>query len=139
MTDSVQHNKRINTLLQEMYSLDETVGQLFCGSHTTLGFSNTTDSMVRKVEQDMKISQIIKKFMVALYVSSRNSSVAGLGLDILLKLVVPEYSHKMWNYYKEFTLYLESHCIECILFYYLLHRSALWMPLPGSCCPTLSP
>ena len=118
MTDSVAHNKGFNKVLQEMYSLDEPAGQLFCGSHTTLGFSNAMDSMVRKVEEDMRISQITSKFMVALDVGSKNSSVAGLGLDILLKLVAPEFSHKMWNYFKEFTLYLESHDIHSPLFAY---------------------
>ena len=87
MTDSVSHNKGINKILQEMYSLDEPAGQLYCSSHTTLGFSSAMDSLVKKVEEDMKISHFTSKFMVALDVSSKNSSVAGLGLDILLKLV----------------------------------------------------
>ena len=77
-----------------MYSLDEPAGQLFCGSHTTLGFSNAMDKVVGKIEDDMKISQVTIKFMVSLDISSENSSVAGLALDILLKLVAPEYSHK---------------------------------------------
>ena len=58
--------------------------------HTTLGFSNAMDSLVGKVEEDMKISQITSKFMVSLDISSKNSSVAGLALDILLKLVSPD-------------------------------------------------
>ena len=118
MTDSVSHNKGINKILQEMYSLDEPAGQLYCGSHTTLGFSSAMDSLVKKVEEDMKISHFTSKFMVALDVSSKNSSVAGLGLDILLKLVAPEYSHKQWNYYSEFTLHLQSRDIQSPLFAY---------------------
>ena len=66
MTDSVSHNKGINKILQEMYSLDEPAGQLYCGSHTTLGFSSAMDSLVKKVEEDMKISHFTSKFMVAL-------------------------------------------------------------------------
>ena len=118
MTDSVQHNKGFNKVLQEMYSLDEPAGQLFCGSHTTLGFSNAMDSWVGKIEEDMKISQVTSKFMVSLDISSKNSSVAGLALDILLKLVAPEYSHKQWNYYKEFCLFLESQDTEAVMFAY---------------------
>ena len=101
-----------------MYSLDEPAGQLYCGSHTTLGLSSAMDSLVKKVEEDMKISHFTSKFMVALDVSSKNSSVAGLGLDILLKLVAPEYSHKQWNYYSEFTLHLQSRDIQSPLFAY---------------------
>ena len=101
-----------------MYSLDKKAGQLFCGSHTTLGFANAMDSLVGKVEEDMKISQITSKFMVSLDISSKNSSVAGLALDILLKLVASEYSHKQWNYYKEFCLFLQSQDVEPVMFAY---------------------
>ena len=118
MTDSVEHNKGFNKILQELYSLEEPAGQLFCGSHTTLGFSNCMDKFVGKVEEVMKISQVTSKFMVGLDISSKNSSVAGLALDIMLKLVAPEYNHKMWNYYKQFTLYLETHDIEPLMFAY---------------------
>ena len=48
----------------------------------------------------MKISLITSKFMVGLEMHSKNNSVAGLALDIMLKLIAPEFSHKMWNYYK---------------------------------------
>ena len=118
MTDSVQHNKGFSKVLQEMYSLDEPAGQLFCGSHTTLGFSRAMDQLVGKVEEDMKISQVTSKFMVSLDISSKNSSVAGLALDIMLKLVAPEYSHKQWNYYSQFCLFLESHGLGPVMFAY---------------------
>ena len=118
MTDSVQHNKGFNAILQDMYSLDKLTGQLFCGSHTTLGFSSSMDKTVGRIEEDMKIAHVTSKFMVGLDVHSKNASVAGLALDIMLKLVAPEYSHKMWNYYKEFCLYLQSNQVEVVLFSY---------------------
>jgi hypothetical protein len=118
MTDLVLHNKGFNLVLQEMYSLDKPAGQLFCGAHTTLGFSNSMDKTVSKIEEDMKISQTTSKFMVGLDVDSKNSSVAGLALDIMLKLVAPEYSHKQWNYYSLFCLYLKSDQVDVVLFSY---------------------
>ena len=118
MTDSVEHNKGFAKILQEMYSLEEPAGQLFCGSHTTLGFSNSMDKMVGKVEEHMKISQVTSKFMVGLEMHSKNASVAGLALDIMLKLIAPEYNHKMWNYYQQFCLYLETHEVEPVMFAY---------------------
>ena len=39
MTDSTEHNKGFAAILQEIYDLDEPAGQLFCGTHTTLGFA----------------------------------------------------------------------------------------------------
>ena len=41
-TDSVDQNKGVNFILQEMFNLDKPPGQLFCGTHTCLGFSNRT-------------------------------------------------------------------------------------------------
>ena len=118
MTDSVEHNKGFNKILQEMYSLDEPAGQLFCGSHTTLGLSSAMDKIVGMIEEDMKMSHITSKFMVGLDVDTKNSSVAGTALDIMLKLIAPEYSHKMWNYYSTFCLYLDSHEVEKVMFAY---------------------
>ena len=48
------------------------------------------DKVVGAIEEDMKISHITSKFMVGLDVDSKNSSVAGTALDIMLKLVAPE-------------------------------------------------
>ena len=42
--------------------------------------------------------------------------MAGIALDIMLKLIAPEYSHKMWNYYKEFCLYLDTQEVEKVMF-----------------------
>lgn len=39
LTDSVEHNKEVNQVLAEMYNLEKPVGQIFCGTHTVLGFT----------------------------------------------------------------------------------------------------
>ena len=36
----------------------------------------------------------------------------------MLKLVAPEYSHKMWNYYNLVCLYLDSVNVEKVMFVY---------------------
>ena len=46
MTDSVLHSKGFNLVLHETYSLDKPAGQIFCGAHTTLRFSNSMDKTV---------------------------------------------------------------------------------------------
>ena len=38
LTDSTEHNKGVNVLIQELYQLDKPAGQIFCGTHTTLVF-----------------------------------------------------------------------------------------------------
>uniref|UniRef100_A0AAV2MI12 Uncharacterized protein n=1 Tax=Knipowitschia caucasica TaxID=637954 RepID=A0AAV2MI12_KNICA len=108
MTDSTEHNKGFSKLLAEIYNLETPAGQIFCGTHTTLGFSSAMNKVMRLVEADMKMEQVLQSFMVDLDVDSKNASVAGQALDMCLKLVAPEYAHKPWNRYKEFLHFLEQ-------------------------------
>ena len=59
MTDSTEHNKFFSKLLAELYDLDAPAGQLFCGSHTTLGFSSAMNKVSRLVEADMKMGHTV--------------------------------------------------------------------------------
>ena len=99
MTDSTSHNKGFAAVLAELYNLDDAAGQLFCGSHTTLGFSSAMNKVVKVIETDMKVETILSKFMVGMELESKHGSLSGQALDMMLKLVAPEYSHKQWNYY----------------------------------------
>ncbi|QQP53027.1 Hypothetical protein FKW44_005350 [Caligus rogercresseyi] len=101
-----------------MYNLETPAGQIFCGTHTTLGFSSAMNKVMRLVEADMKMEQVLQSFMVDLDVDSKNASVAGQALDMCLKLVAPEYSHKPWNRYREFLLFLEQRQVSSVLFSY---------------------
>ncbi|KAJ8395919.1 hypothetical protein AAFF_G00026270 [Aldrovandia affinis] len=101
-----------------MYNLETPAGQLFCGTHTTLGFSCAMNTVMRLVEADMKIEQVLNGFMVDLEVDSKNVSVAGQALDMCLKLVAPEFAHKPWNHYKQFLLFLEQRHASSVLFAY---------------------
>ncbi|QQP32311.1 Hypothetical protein FKW44_024250, partial [Caligus rogercresseyi] len=98
-----------------MYNLETPAGQIFCGTHTTLGFSSAMNKVMRLVEADMKMEQVLQSFMVDLDVDSKNASVAGQALDMCLKLVAPEYSHKPWNRYREFLLFLEQRQVSKFL------------------------
>ena len=118
MTDSVGHNKGLAAVLADIYDLDQPAGQIFCGSHTTLGFSNALNKRVSAIEADMKVEQVLSKFMVGMELDSKNGSLAGQSIDMMLKLVAPEYSHKMWNYYKLFVSYLEQKGVPVTLFSY---------------------
>ena len=59
MTDSTEHNKGFAKILAEMYDLEKPAGQIFCGSHTTLGFSSVMNKVMRQVEADMKMEQVL--------------------------------------------------------------------------------
>ena len=123
MTDSVSHNKGISKELAVLYDLDKPAGQLFCGSHTTLGFSGNMDKQVARIEADMKLEHIIKNFMVDLEMDSKNGSFAAQSLDMCLRLVAPEYSHKPWNYNNLYVNHIEQQQVDLTLFCYKDQRT----------------
>ena len=118
MTDSVDHNKGIADALAELYNLDKSAGQIFCGTHTTLGFSREMNKVVAMIEQDMKLDNILAHFMVDIAPDTKHDSIAGQALDMCLKLVAPEYSNKMWNKNDAFEDFLKKDQIENVLFAY---------------------
>ena len=130
MTDSVEHDKGISPLLAELYDLDTQAGQIFCNTHTTLGFSSGMNKVMRNVESGMKMEEVVKSFMVDLDYDIKNSSISGQALDMMLRLVAPEYSHKPWNRYSQFMVYLKERGLDGHLFAYkdarfgLLSRAA---------------
>ena len=118
MTDSTSHNKGFALVLAELHNLAKPAGQLFCGSHTTLGFSSAMNKVVKMIESDMKVETILSNFMVGMDLESKHGSLAGQSLDMMLKLVAPEYSHKQWNYFKQYTNFLQQKGVDMMLFSY---------------------
>lgn len=105
-------------ILGEMYDLDSVAGQAYCSSHTTLGFSSDMNKSVATIERDMRVEEVLSKFMVTMDLDTKNGSLAGQALDMMLKLFAPEYSHKMWNYNRLYVAYLEAKGAEKTLFSY---------------------
>ena len=122
LTDSTEHNKGVNVILQELYQLDTLPGQIYCGTHTTLGFSNSMNSIVTKIELKMGLDKVLNTFMCSMDIDTKNGSLAGQACDMMLKLFAPEYQHKSWNYYGSFTNYLEERGVKKTLFAYKEHR-----------------
>ena len=108
MTDSTGHNRGFLKLLAEMYSLETAVGQLFCGTHTTLGFSSAMNKVMRLVKADMTMEQVLKGFMLDL---------ARQALRMCLKLVAPEFAHKPWNASRNFSSSWNKsmYAVSCLL------------------------
>ena len=66
MTDSTEHNKGIAPILAELYDLEKQAGQIFCNTHTTLGFSAAMNKVMRLVESGMQLEKVVQSFMVDL-------------------------------------------------------------------------
>ena len=102
MTDSTDHNKGFAKILADLYDLDTPAGQLFGGAHTTLGFSHAICTQISAIEKDMKLENITAHFMVDIEAESKHDCFAAQCVDMMLRLVAPEFSYKPWNYYKDF-------------------------------------
>ena len=76
------------------------------------------NKVMRLLEANMKMEQVLQSFMLDLEVDSKNASVAGQELDMCLKLMAPEDAHKPWNRYKQFLLFLEQRHVSGVLFAY---------------------
>ena len=76
------------------------------------------NKIVSRIETDMKVDCILKNFMVGMELESKHGSLAGQALDMMLKLVAPEYSHKQWNYHRLYVNFLEQKNVENVLFSY---------------------
>ena len=122
LTDSTEHCKGVNVILMEMFELDKPAGQLFCGSHTVLGFSSAMNAVVLRLELSMGLDKLLSTFMCSMELDSKNGSLAGQSLDMMLRLVCPEFKHKSWNYYGLFTQYLKERGVALVLFAYKDHR-----------------
>ena len=97
LTYSTEHNKGVTVILQELYQLDTLPGQIYCGTHTTLGFSDSMNSIVTKIELKMGLDKVLNTFMCSMDIDTKNGSLAGQAYDMMLKLFTPEYQHKSWN------------------------------------------
>ena len=118
MTDSTEHNKQIAPILAELYDLEKPAGQIFCNTHTTLGFSSAMNKVMRNIDSGMHLEEVVQSFMVDLDYDSKNSSVAGQALDMMLRIVAPEYSHKPWNRHGQFMVYMKERQLDGHLFCY---------------------
>ena len=52
------------------------------------------NKLVMEIELKMKLETILSGFMVGMELDSKNGSLAGQALDMMHKLVAPEYRHK---------------------------------------------
>ena len=80
--------------------------------------SGALNKIIAVIESDMKMEQVIKNFMVDIDLESKNGSFAGQSLNMCLRLVAPEYSHKPWNYNQLFINHLQQKEADITLFCY---------------------
>lgn len=70
------------------------------------------------IEADMKLDEILARFMVDIAPDSKHDSIPCQALDMALKLVAPDYNNKMWNKHRLFVEFLKNMDVPDVLFSY---------------------
>ena len=109
MTDSTGHNKFIE---------DHKVGQIFCCTHTNLGFCRCMNSCISVIENKIGIKNILAGFLVHMDLNLKNGSLAGQFVDCVTTLVGLEMKHKPWNRGKGFKHFCKSNDTNYEMFLY---------------------
>ena len=72
LTDSVSHNKFLSEEIPKLMDLDHKTGQIFCTTHTNLGFSRSMNSTIAKIEIKLGVGNILGGFGVQIDQHSMN-------------------------------------------------------------------
>ena len=108
MTDTTSHNKGLGENLAKLFNLDTVIGQLFCSTHTNLGFCRSMNESIKEIEIKIGVENILEGFLVTIDKRSKNGCLAGQFVDCITRLAGKEMSHKPWNRGHPF----EKCCIE---------------------------
>ena len=109
MTDATAHNKGISTALARTFNREIEAGQIFCDSHTALGFDRSMSKVVKSIEESMSVQIISNSFLldVEADIDQRKDTVAIQTVDWSLRLFGPDCSQKSWNYYRDFSTFMK--------------------------------
>ena len=76
MTDSTAHNKGISEKLASTYNREKVAGQIFCDSHTVLGFDRGISKVLNNIEEKMGMTNIFNSFMLDVDIDQRKNTVS---------------------------------------------------------------
>ena len=76
MTDSTSHNKEGAKNLAETFHRKEDAGQIFCDSHTTLGFDKGIAKTIHTIENKMEMQNIFSGFLIDIDTDQWKDSVS---------------------------------------------------------------
>ena len=78
--------------------------------------------VVLRLELSMGLNKLLSSFICSMELDSKDRSLAGQSLDMMLRLVCPKFKHKSWNYFGLFTQYLKERGVALVLFAHKDHR-----------------
>jgi len=117
MTDSTSHNKGIAELVGAEFNRADKAGQIFCDTHTALGFDRGMNKQIHDIEEKMGIENIFSTFLLDVDIDQKKDSVSMTAVSWCLNLFGPDNIQKPWNYNKDFCLSVRDQGKEVNLFH----------------------
>ncbi|CAM1331741.1 Uncharacterised protein g10665 [Pycnogonum litorale] len=117
MTDSTSHNKGISDILAAEFNRDTKAGQIFCDTHTALGFDRGMNKQIHEIEVKMGMENIFNTFLLDVDIDQKKDSVSMTAVSWCLNLFGPDNLQKPWNYNKDFCLTLKDQGKQAHLFH----------------------
>lgn len=116
MTDATSHNKGVAATLANKFNRNKVAGQIFCDSHTTLGFDRGMSKVVHSVENEMGMQNIFNGFLLDVDIDQRKECVSIATVSWALSLFGPDNIQKPWNCYKAFQVFMHRSSTPLHLF-----------------------
>ena len=107
ISDQCKTNKGLAKEVAKYMGLEHEPGQIYCNIHPVLMF----DEKMKKVWQDLQIRIGADKIFPSFNYSNMDQETTVVilqGLDAIMRLVSPSYSHKAWSRYFQFNKFLGS-------------------------------
>ena len=76
MTDATAHNKGLSTKLAEKFSREVEAGQIFCDTHTVLGFDRSMIKVINSIEENMGMQTLFKSFTGNVDIDQKKDTIA---------------------------------------------------------------
>ena len=108
MTDATAHNKGVTAILANEFHREVEAGQIFCGTHTVLGFDRSMIKVINSIEENMGMQTLFKSFTGNVDIDQKKDTIAISTIYWCLNLFGPDKSSKPWNYYQEFSTFMKE-------------------------------
>ena len=117
ITDSTAHNKGLAAAVAEKFGRESPAGQIYCTTHTALGFDRAMEKVANAVETEIGMENLFQAFLIDVEIDSNHQSVSIGTLKWISSLFGPDLSSKPWNQSNAFKTYLKSKGKPMQMFY----------------------
>ena len=105
LTDSTAHNHGVTEIVAHKLDREVPAGELFCTTHTVLGFDNAMTKVIKKLEENLDAHKLSQNFLVDISIDNKDTVVTS-AISWTMSLFGPEKSHKPWNVYERFKTFM---------------------------------